>query len=70
MPRENPFKDLTVDELKSRSHDLAKEIFELKNEFKATRKIEKPHLVKEKKKDRARVLTHLNQKLGAATHGK
>lgn len=56
------FKDQSVEELKALYLDLSKEIFELKNEVSVNRKIEKPHLVKEKKRDRARVLTALRQK--------
>ncbi len=42
--------------------DLEKEIFQLNNELMMARKVEKPHLIKAKKKDRARVLTILTQK--------
>lgn len=55
-------KDQSVEELKALYIDLSKEIFEMKNEIRITRKIEKPHLLKAKKKDRARVLTALRQK--------
>ena len=50
------------EDLKGTYNDLCREIFELKNEQRVSRNIEKPHLVKEKKKDRARVLTALRQK--------
>ncbi|MCI0381499.1 MAG: 50S ribosomal protein L29 [Chlamydiae bacterium] len=56
------FKDQTVEELKALYIDLSKEIYELKNEINLTRKIEKPHLIKKKKRDRARILTFLRQK--------
>ena len=36
----------------------------MKCELRITRKTEKPHLLREKKKDRARVLTALQQKIG------
>lgn len=38
------------------------EVFELLNELRTSRKLEKPHLLREKKRDRARVLTVLRQK--------
>jgi large subunit ribosomal protein L29 len=52
----------TLNELQGVYRDLSKEIFELNTEFSIARKLEKPHLLREKKKDRARVLTVLNQK--------
>lgn len=62
MDRMLAFKDQSVEELKALYHDLSKEIFELKNEVSINKKLEKPHLVKLKKRDRARVLTALRQK--------
>ena len=55
-------RDQTVDELKTLSNDLSREIFELRNELSMNRKLAKPHLLNEKKKDRARVLTILTEK--------
>jgi large subunit ribosomal protein L29 len=60
MKRMLEFKDQSVEELKALYQDLAKEIFDLKNELRMTRKLEKPHLLRKKKKDRARVLTLLS----------
>ena len=62
MDRMMEFKDQSVEELKALYHDLAKDIFELKNELRMSRKLEKPHLLSKKKRDRARVLTLLSQK--------
>ncbi|NGX39629.1 MAG: 50S ribosomal protein L29 [Chlamydiae bacterium] len=62
MDRMMEFKDQSVEELKALFRDLSKEIYDLKNEFSMTRKIEKPHLLKKKKRDRARVLTLLSQR--------
>ncbi|MDN3507124.1 MAG: 50S ribosomal protein L29 [Simkaniaceae bacterium] len=56
------FKDQSVEELKAMFHDLSKSIFEMKNEISTTRKIDKPHLLRKKKRDRARILTLLNRK--------
>ena len=49
-------------ELKAVLEDLEKEIFLLRNELKVTRKLEKPHLLKDKKRTRARILTILKEK--------
>jgi large subunit ribosomal protein L29 len=56
------FQDLkkqTPDELKALYRDLSKEIFEMKTLSSIERKVEKPHLMRQKKKDRARVMTAL-----------
>lgn len=55
-------KNQTLDELKAVVRDLSKEIYQMNTEFSIARKLEKPHLLREKKRDRARVLTVLNQK--------
>lgn len=55
-------KKQTPDELKALYRDLSKEIYEIKTEFSIQRKMEKPHLLRLKKRDRARTMTALNQK--------
>lgn len=52
----------SVEELEAQYEDLCREVFELMNELKLARKLDKPHLISEKKRDRARVLTVLRQK--------
>jgi large subunit ribosomal protein L29 len=64
MDKMKEFRDQSKEELKALYLDLSKEVYEMKNEISTTRKIEKPHLVRKKKRDRARVLTLLNQKQG------
>lgn len=54
--------NLSDEELEARYEDLCREIFELTSELRVSRKLEKPHQLKEKKKDRARILTVLRQK--------
>ncbi len=61
MNRMMEFKDQSVEELEAILHDLAKEIYEMKNEICMTHKIDKPHLLRKKKRDRVRVLTVLNK---------
>lgn len=51
-----------VSELEAMLDDLHKELFALKSELKVNRKLEKPHLVKEKRHDIARILTVLTEK--------
>lgn len=68
MRKASELKDQSVDELKALYHELSKELFQLNNEIKVTRKMEKPHLMREKKRDRARVLTVLRQKGASITN--
>ena len=55
-------KDQSVDELKAKAGELDRDIFALRNELALNRKIEKPHLIKAKKREKARILTILTQK--------
>ena len=62
MTKMKEFMDQSVNELKALYMDMSKEIFTMKNEISTAKKMEKPHLIKIKKRDRARVLTAINQK--------
>ena len=62
MLKAKELKDQSVEELKELAVGLSKEIYNLTNELSIARKLEKPHLLREKKRDRARVLTVLSQK--------
>lgn len=64
MNQMSEFKNQSVDELRALYHDLSKEIFEFRNEIRINRKLEKPHALRKKKKDRARVMTAIRQKGG------
>ncbi len=60
-------KDSSLSDLQKMDQDLAREVFELRNTLAIQRKLDKPHLLKAKRKERARVLTLLTkqQKEGA-----
>ena len=49
-------------ELQAQVVHLDREIFALRNELAMNRKLDKPHLIKSKRKDKARILTILTQK--------
>lgn len=53
----------SVEELKALVKDLDKQIFDLRNELSINRKLEKPHLLKAKRREKARVLTGLTLKI-------
>ena len=63
MKKNRSFQDASVDELNVLYRDLSKEIFDMRSEKAISRKLDKSHLLKQKIKDRARVLTFLKQKV-------
>jgi large subunit ribosomal protein L29 len=67
MAKAKELRDQATEELKAIYQDLSRELFQMRNEMKVTRKIEKSHLVRAKKKDRARVMTILREKEITAT---
>ncbi len=54
--------DSSLSDLQAMNRDLAREVFELRNTLAVQRKLDKPHLLKAKRKQRARVLTLLTKK--------
>jgi large subunit ribosomal protein L29 len=61
MAKAKELREKSPEDLKILCQDLSKELFQLRNEMKVSRKMEKPHLVRIKKKDRARIMTILCQ---------
>jgi large subunit ribosomal protein L29 len=61
MAKAKELREKSPEDLKMLCQDLSKELFQLRNEMKVSRKMEKPHLVRIKKKDRARAMTILCQ---------
>lgn len=62
MIKAQDLRDQSIDDLEASLVDIKKELFELRNEQKRTRKLEKPHLLKEKKKDIAKLNTIIREK--------
>lgn len=60
--KKSELKDLSVVELQEMSKSLGREVFDLRNTLSVQRKLEKPHLLKSTRKQRARVLTQLTKK--------
>jgi large subunit ribosomal protein L29 len=58
MPK-SAYHDLTAQELKAKSLDMRQELFQLRLQ-KATARLEKPHRIRELRKEIARCQTHLN----------
>lgn len=55
-------RDQSTEELQAAHLDTLKELFLLRNELSANKKIDKPHLITELKKRAARILTVLNER--------
>lgn len=55
-------RDQSVEELELKEKELNRDLFTLINELKLSKKIEKPHLVREKRKEIARIKTVLREK--------
>jgi len=60
--KKKELRDQGAKELLATLHGLDRELFELRNELATQRKLEKPHLIKEKRRQKARILTILTQK--------
>lgn len=67
MSKASKYRDMAKEELEATLGDLNKELFQLINEVKLARKAEKPHLLRQKKKEKARLLTILHEKQSAHT---
>lgn len=75
MAKVSELRNQSAAELKTLLDDLSKEIYRLRNEFKMTKKVEKSHLIKEKKRTRAQIMTLLREQElrslhAEGTHGK
>jgi len=55
-------RDQSVEELEANLLDLDKERFELINEYQLNKKVDHPHRLRQQRRDRARILTVLNEK--------
>ncbi|MBN9377054.1 MAG: 50S ribosomal protein L29 [Chlamydiales bacterium 38-26] len=62
MKKAQDFRDQSLEELEANCRDARKELFNLINEMKQTKKVEKPHLVRHKKREIALLLTVINEK--------
>jgi large subunit ribosomal protein L29 len=64
MPKKtNNLHDQDVDKLVTRLGEIDGELFALRNELAMNKKLDKPHLIKLKRKEKAQILTVMTQKL-------
>ncbi len=62
MTKASNLRDLAVVELEAAVVEVNKELYNLVNEMKRAKKLEKPHLLRLKKKEKARLLTIIHEK--------
>lgn len=62
MKKASELRDQSIDELLATCQDLRKKLFELTNQLKQDKKLEKPHLIRQTKKEIARILTIVSEK--------
>lgn len=60
--KKDELRQQTAQELVALSHEISKEIYDLNNQLRFHRKLEKPHVLRTKKRDRARILTLIREK--------
>lgn len=62
MLKTKDLRDMPSEELEAALQDCRKELFQMANDFRHSGKIDKPHLLRSKRRDIARLLTVLRQK--------
>jgi large subunit ribosomal protein L29 len=62
MGKISEIRDQSEEQLEYRLSEIDKELFALINELKTAHKLEKPHLIRELKKEKAKILTVLNER--------
>ena len=55
-------REKSIEELQARAEELYQELFELKTRLSMEKKLDQPHLIPEKKRERARIMTVLTEK--------
>lgn len=62
MQKAKDLRNQSLEELSLLMEDIDKDLYNLRNELKGTKKLDKPHKLKELKKDKAKILTVLTEK--------
>lgn len=62
MKKAEELRDLSDNDLENLVKDLDHEIFQARNEIRMTKNVEKPHLIRQKRKEKARAITILAEK--------
>ncbi len=62
MSKASTYRDQSIDELEAKADEIRRELYELKCQLSLEKKIDKPHMIREHKNNRARILTVLREK--------
>ena len=62
MAKEKNFKNMADEELQTLRQDLLRELYHLRSARRTGQRLEKPHELREKRKDIARILTVLRER--------
>ena len=68
MGKAEEYRDMSIDEVEALCADARKELFALVSEIKRTKKVKESHLIKQTKKNIARLLTVLTEKQSKDQH--
>lgn len=68
MRKTQEFRDQSFEDLEATLKDVRKELFQMTNELKQAKQSEKPHLLRLKRREIARIQTVLNEKRTAANN--
>ena len=62
MLKAKDLKDKSIEELEASLQDLSRELYQLVNEYQVNKKLDKPHRLITMRRDKARLLTVINEK--------
>ncbi len=62
MSKASAYREQSIEELEAKESELLKQMFEMKCQLSLEKKIDKPHLLREHRRERARILTILSEK--------
>ena len=62
MKKTKELRDQTIEELEAQERALQKELFALRTQMSVDKKVDQPHLFRQHKRERARILTILTEK--------
>lgn len=62
MTKAKELRDMSIDELQAALRDTDRQLFDLKNESTASKKIEAPHRIRQTRRKKARLCTIITEK--------
>lgn len=62
MAKAKEYRDMSAEDLEAALIDVNRELFALRNEFMGAKKSEKPHRLRLRRRDKARLLTVMTEK--------